>query len=224
MTRPPRLFQPMAFRLGLLACIAFALLAAADAAARTITLDDTQVFHIAHIGPQVPQASWLGRHSSPGIYVNNYMDMTPGRRFLIRYPIESIPPGQRIVSATWTIPVDQDPRVPIRLFVWRLLTPWGLGVNHQYRTQLPKPVPWAEPGAGAPGIDRAITPTATINIEGVGEQVIDVTQDVEMWYTGMAPNHGWVMAIDEANTVLRLYTPLYNGRGKYRLRITYEPE
>ena len=89
---------------------------------------------------------------------------------------------------------------------------------------IPKPVKWAEPGVGAPGIDRAISPTATINLEGIGEQNIDVTQDVEMWYTGIAPNHGWVMAIDEANTFLRLYTPLYNGRGKFRLRITYEPE
>lgn len=210
------LMQPLFATVLLAACL--------TTQARTITIEDTKITHIAHIGPELPQASWIGSNASQGVYTTNVIDMTPGRRLLIQYPLGQIPNGQRIVSAQWIIPVTHAPFDSHRLFVWRLLQPWGLGVNLTQRTQVPKPVPWSSPGADAPGVDRAITPTATIRISGVQEYVIDVTQDVELWYTGVAPNYGWVMALDEGNRLVRLASPLYSTPSVFTLRITYEPE
>lgn len=196
--------------------------------ARTITIEDSKITHMAHIGPEVPQASWIGSNSTTGVYTTNIIEMTPGSRLLIQYPLDQIPQGQRIVSARWIFSVPYAPYDSHRLFLWRVLQPWGLGVNLTQRIQVPKALPWSSPGADAPGIDRAITPTAIIRINGIKEHVIDVTQDVELWYTGVAPNHGWVMALDEGNRYVRRYvriaSPLYNATSVFTLQITYEPE
>lgn len=211
-------------RLILSAITAMLLWACPTLHARTITIEDSKITHIAHVGPEVPQASWIGSTSTTGIYTTSMLEMTPGRRLLIQYPLDQIPAGQRIVSAQWVFPVTYAPFDAQRLFVWRVLQPWGLGVNLAMRIQVPNPIPWSSPGADAPGIDRAITPTATIPINGAQEYVIDVTQDVELWYTGVAPNHGWVMALDEGNRYVRLASPLYTNKSVFTLRITYEPE
>lgn len=192
--------------------------------ARTITIEDSSITHMAHIGPEIPLASWIGSSTAAGVYTTNHIEMTPGRRLLIQYPLEQIPQGQRIVSAQWIFSVTNAPFDAHRLFVWRVLQPWGLGVNHTLRTQVPKALPWSSPGADAPGIDRAITPTATIRVNGIEEYAIDVTQDVELWYTGVAPNYGWVMALDEGNRYLLIASPLYHAQNVFTLRITYEPE
>lgn len=207
-----------------LLALTFSLTYATLTHARTITLDDSQVMQMAHIGPEIPEACWLGAHLVPGMYYSVYIEMTPGRRLLIRYPLEQIPKGQRIVSAQWIFPITYAPYPSQRLFIWRVLQPWGLGVNYTMRTQFPKPLPWSSPGADAPGVDRAITPTAAIRIQSAEEQIIDVTQDVQLWYSGVAPNNGWVMALDEGNQYLRLGNPMYDAKGVYKLRITYEPE
>lgn len=191
---------------------------------RTITIEDTDTTMMAFINPRVPLASWAGREVWTGIFLQDYLDLASGRRFLIRYPLDQIPPGQRIVSAKWFIPLNSYPSPAPRLFVWRILSPWGLGVSYQNRTTYPKPTPWAAPGMGAPGIDRSLEPSNIVQLDTGNELMIDVTQDVELWYTGFAANHGWALSIDEGNQYLRLDSPLNGGARRYRLRITYEPE
>lgn len=215
-----------ASRLGLMLMTIAALWLPASgiAQARTITLDHTDAKYIAFICPEVPQSGLAGAFSTTGVYTANILEMVPGRRMLMRYPLDKIPKGQRIVSAQWILPVSYAPYEGERLFVWRMLQSWGLGVNHTMRTQVPKPLPWSSPGADAPGIDRAITPTATIRVSGIEEIIVDVTQDVELWYTGVAPNNGWVMALDEGNRYVRLASPFYTAGSLFKLRITYEPE
>lgn len=199
-------------------------LASTPLQARTITIDDRQITHMAVISAEVPLSSWVGSRSTLGVFTSNLIEMIPGRRLLLQFPLENIPQGQRIVSAQLTFDVTYAPYDSQRLFIWRMLKPWGLGVNHTMSTQIPKPMPWSSPGADAPGVDRALTPTANFRVPGAGEQVIDVTQDVELWYSGIVANNGWVMALDEGNQYLRLASPLYNAGPVFILRITYEPE
>ena len=104
------------------------------ASARTITIDDTHVTMMAHISPEAPHASWVGRLDSPGTFATSYLEMVPGRRLLIQYPLSKIPPGQRIVSAQWFIPIALAPANTQRLFIWRLLVGWGPGVCDSWRT------------------------------------------------------------------------------------------
>lgn len=198
------------------------MLAVHSATARTVTLDDSHVTHMAHIGPHIPLAGWVGRMATPGSHVAGYVDLTPGMGLLMQYPLDAIPPGQRIVSAQWIIPTYTAANQ--RVYAWRLLQSWGVGVCHRYRTTIPQPLEWSTPGARGPGQDRALANSGLFNITSPDEITLDVTQDVELWYTGMAPNHGWLVAIDEAAALLRVRGPFFNGQNGYRLRITYEPE
>jgi hypothetical protein len=111
-----------------------------------------------------------------------------------------------------------------RLYVWRLLPEWGAGVCHQYRTQRPAKAEWAAPGARGGGTDRATRPTVVLPLTSAGEKVVNVTQDVELWYTGAAPNNGWLLTAEDADALIRLDSPLWNARGRWKLRITYEPQ
>jgi hypothetical protein len=61
-------------------------------------------------------------------------------------------------------------------------------------------------------------------INGAGEQVINLTEDVELWYTGAGTNHGWALTVEDADVLVRLASPIGAGKGQWRLRVTYEPE
>ena len=51
---------------------------------------------------------------------------------------------------------------------------------------------------------------------------MNVTQDVELWYSGAAPNRGWLLTFDSYSILI---SPTHMAeRSKWELRITYEPE
>jgi hypothetical protein len=91
--------------------------------------------------------------------------------------------------------------------------------------QRPKKVEWAQAGARGVSTDRATKPSAVIRSPGNGEKVVNVTEDVELWYTSAAPNHGWMLSLEDQDGYIRAPSPIYTGgRGAWKLRVTYEPE
>jgi hypothetical protein len=57
-----------------------------------------------------------------------------------------------------------------------------------------------------------------------GEVTMNVTQDVELWYSGAAPNHGWILTAEDADLFLRMSSPFWGSPKGWKLRITFEPE
>jgi hypothetical protein len=194
-------------------------------AARTIELSDLDCDRMGVISPQAPRSSWAMTEIGPGEFSSMLLDLRAERAFLVRFPLARIPEGQRIARAEWIVPVDLISTVgEVKLHVRRLLGPWGPGVSHDFRTQRPKPVAWSQPGAKGVSTDRASQPSAMVTVPGPGELTINVTEDVELWYTGVAENQGWIVTVEDPAALVRLSSPLWVGQGKYKLRITYEPE
>ena len=79
--------------------------------------------------------------------------------------------------------------------------------------------------AGRRGVakDRAARPSAVFRSAGVGEKTVNVTEDVELWYSGGAANHGWMLGVEDAEGFVRSAAPVWSGPD-WKLRITYEPE
>jgi hypothetical protein len=181
---------------------------------------------MAAISAEAPHMSWAATiYATPVEFSNHVIDLTPKQAFLIRYPLESIPKGQRITKAEWIIPYMQvSPPGGVRVQVRRLLKDWGAGVSYQNRMTRPQRAEWHTPGARGLGQDRAAEATATATLKGVGEQIFNVTEDVELWYAGAAPNHGWVLSAEDENVFVRLRSPFYGYPKSWRLRITFEPE
>lgn len=210
------------FHILILAVVALAITPAARA--ETVILDATQIDQTAAIADVAPRLSWAMQEYAAGQFGVGAASISPGRSLMIRYSLASIPPGQRITHAEWLIPVGTVSGAEVRFYIWRTLGEWGPGVSHLYRTTFPKPVEWVRPGARGQSSDRATRPTQIVRLEGVGEQVINVTEDLEIWYTKAAVNAGWILTIeDPAAAVAFAATPLA-GAGNWRLRITYEPE
>jgi hypothetical protein len=187
-------------------------------------LTDEDCEQMAVISAEAPRLSWAAYEVTPGEFYTVFIDLFPQRSFLIRYPLERIPKGQKITHAEWVLSVQTfSPAGGQRVSVRRLLAEWGPGVNHRDRMLRPKPVPWAVPGARG-AADRAAKPSALVRVTTAGEQVVNVTEDVELWYSGAAVNHGWVLTTDDEQGYVRLNSPLWTGPGASKLRITYEPE
>jgi hypothetical protein len=197
-----------------------------SASARTIVLTDQDCEQMAAISADAPRMSWAATvYGAPAEFSNHVIDLTPKQAFLIRYPLDSIPRGQRITKAEWIIPYMQvSPAGGVRVQVRRLLKDWGAGVSYQSRMTRPQRGDWHTPGARGLGQDRAAEATATATIKGVGEQIFNVTEDVELWYAGAAPNHGWVLSAEDQEVFVRLRSPFYGYPKSWRLRITFEPE
>jgi hypothetical protein len=53
---------------------------------------------------------------------------------------------------------------------------------------------------------------------------LNVTEDVELWHGGAAPNEGWMLTVEEQGVSLSLLPPSFSTRGSWKLRITYEPQ
>ena len=82
----------------------------------------------------------------------------------------------------------------------------------QPRGTEPLPIVWLEPGA-------------VIRSAASGEKTVNVTEDVELWYSGAAANYGWQLILGERDGQLYLSSPLVaKGRKTWKLQITYEPE
>jgi len=208
--------------------LAFVLLAAVPAAsapARTIVLTDLDTVKIAAIHADFPTSSWAGWDYGDGYFANANLSASRDSAVLIQFPLDRIPKGQRIVNAELTVPtVYAYIGAASQVMIWRLLAPWGVGVSHRYRQVRPEKAAWSVPGGRGSGVDRALAPTRTIKVSpGPYTLRCDVTSDVQLWYRGTAPNHGWIITMEEAIGPAAIVNPL-TSPGTYALRITYEPE
>jgi hypothetical protein len=198
---------------------------ATEAHARTIVLTDDDCEQMAAISADAPRMSWAAVLYGTAQYSNHTIDLTAKQSFLICYPLDRIPAGQRITKAEWIVPYSQvSPAGGVRLKVRRILNEWGAGVSHQYRTIRPQRAEWHTPGARGVGQDRAAEATATATIQGAGVHAFNVTEDVELWYTGAAANHGWILSAEDQDVFVRLPSPFWGAPKGWKLRITFEPE
>jgi len=195
------------------------------AEARTIVLTEEDCTEMAAISPAAPRMSWAGVENAAHEFGTNTIDLYKHSSFLIRYPFDKIPPGQRITRAEWVIPHQlASPAGGARLSVRRILASWGAGVSFEHRMTRPQKLPWSTPGARGVGQDRAAQATAVGLIKGSGEQSFNVTQDVELWYSGAAKNHGWIITLEDSESWVRLASPVWSAPKGWILRITYEPQ
>ena len=121
---------------------------------------------------------------------------------------------------TQAFPVATGSRMQVR----RILKEWGAGVSHQYRMVRPQRLEWHTPAAHSLGQDRAIKATAAATIKGAGEFAFNVTEDVELWYSGAVPNFGWLLTADDAESFFNMQSPFWNSPKGFKLRITFEPQ
>jgi hypothetical protein len=201
------------------------LIAAAPLSARTIVLTDEDCDDMAVISEDTPNLSWAMYESSTSVWSNYVMQFTSKRAVLIRYPLDKIPKGQRITSAEWVVPLTYIAGTP-HWHLRRVLVDWGIGVCHKYRQTYPKKVKWSKPGARGISSDRALKPTAKAKLTEVKDVAFNVTEDVELWYAGGAANNGWILS-EENDGITQISGPLspwVSGKGKWKLRITYEPK
>src|SRR5207247_1208202 len=63
--------------------------------AKTIILTDEDCERMAAISADAPRMSWAGYEASAGVFTSIYIDLYSQRGFLIRYPLDKIPKGQR---------------------------------------------------------------------------------------------------------------------------------
>ncbi|HZZ82520.1 MAG TPA: hypothetical protein VFE62_28735 [Gemmataceae bacterium] len=195
--------------------------------ARTISLTAEDADEMACIASFAPRLSWVmapanvqAQNTQPTLYWYNSMSL------LMRFPIKDlVPEKQRITKAELMIAptyVAGTPQVHVR----RLLAEWGPGVCHDYRMTFPKKVEWSQPGAKG-NADRNNKATAVFKFAKVGEQSADVTEDIELWYTGGAPNRGWLLTLEPEGHVgyfYSPYTPQTAGAKSWKLQITFEPQ
>jgi hypothetical protein len=205
------------------------LLAVGVADARTITLTGLDCDAMAITSAKAPRASWAGMLSATGVLnpesqVQFYNDMA----ILMRFPIDkAIPKDQRITKAELTLEPNYLAGSLTEIHVRRLVAEWGTGVCHQYRLTHPKKIEWAQPGGRGANTDRTNKDTAVFKIPKVGIYTVDVTEDVELWYTGAVANRGWILTMEQ-NTgpvyILSPYGPHHGGGKSWKLTITYEPK
>lgn len=199
-------------------------MAALRAVAHTIIFDAAEADRMAAISDVAPRMSWAAYEGWTAIYSTSYIDVIPGRSFLIRLALSKVPPGQRITYAELILPVPYFTGTDPRFYLWRILADWGTGVSHLYRRTSPAKQEWAVPGARGLSSDRATRPSAVVRLLAAGEQVINVTEDIELWYTGAAPNHGWLFTVEDPELLVRFGSPAWDALAAWKLRITYEPE
>lgn len=190
--------------------------------AKTLTLTDEDSDRMAQIAEQAPRSSWLGSELSTGVHYSATIDLGPGRAFLIRFPIDDIPKDQKITKAelTFSTSIANNQSVQIR----RVIAPWGAGVSWQSRMARPKKEDWATPGGKSGGKDRVTKPTAIAKFKEAGEVTVNLTEDVELWYSGAASNEGWMFTVDDPQGFVRMTSPTWTATGTWKLRITYEPK
>ena len=91
----------------------------------------------------------------------------------------------------------------------------------------PKKTEWAQLGGRGGGTDRANKDTAVFKITKVGDFTVDVTEDIDLWYTGGAPNRGWILTMEQVSGPVYMSSP-YSGYAatgkKWKLQITFEPK
>ncbi len=214
-------------RIGFLALAVLVLLPGGRLAARTIVLTAEDCDQMAIIAEEAPRLSWAAYEPGPGIYSTFMFTLRGKRALLIRYPLDKIPKGQAVTNAELVVPINYFAGAP-RLQVRRLLADWGFGVCHEYRTVRPKKLKWTKPGARGVLSDVALKPTATFQVTEPKPRTVNVTGDVELWYSGQAANRGWIISDDSDGSYTQMASPLSpwspDGKTGWKLRITYEPK
>ncbi len=214
----------MFYKIRMVSIAAGALLLAASLDARTVLLGLADVDRMAVIDASAPRLSWAGQRDRNATIRNRDIHLEEGRSMLLRFAVDGLPSGQRIVHAELVIPVTGSRRSDPRFYVWRILPDWGAGVCHEYRWfRGGEGEQWVRQGARGIASDRAALPTAVISVVNPGRAVINVTEDVELWYRGDAVNNGWLVTVEDPETQVHLESPLWNPTGEWILRVTYEP-
>jgi len=176
---------------------------------------------------EAPLASHVTHESgaNTGVFGSSVVVLNSSRSVMVRYDISAIPRGMRITNAELEIPVTYFTPADARFFVYRVLQDWGQGTSYKYRLRTPEQkIEWASPGARGGSSDRATGATASYRVKKAGKIILNVTSDVEMWYTKTAQNFGWLFAIEELGSTVMFTSPTYHGSEPWRLRVTYEPE
>lgn len=204
--------------------LCFLLLLPCIAQGKTIVLTDADCERMAFIQAGAPRWSWGGYDITTNVQSTGQFYMYADRAFLICFPLDSIPKGQKILKAELTFTSMLQTPGEQKLHLRRILANWGAGVCWQYAAIRPKKAEWKQPGGRGAGTDRAAKASAVIRTSEGGEKVVNVTEDVELWYTGAAANHGWTLAVEDPDVYVLLTSPVWGGRGTWKLRITYEPE
>lgn len=198
--------------------------------ARTITITAEDCNQMACISANLPRLSWAMIQHAPGV-VNTQPQIHFGGKqaLLMRFPItDIIPKGQRITKAEFTIAPTYMGGASASVHVRRLVAEWGTGVCHEYRMTHPQKVEWAQPGGRGAATDRANKDSAVFKITKAGEYTVDVTEDLELWYTGGTVNRGWILTLERDGEIIYLQSPYtvgYLGGGKsWKVQITFEPQ
>lgn len=200
------------------------LLATAPLFSGTVTYDGSHPRRMAVIDQQASRLSWAtsGRLVAP--YNTTGLFLVPGRGFLFHFDLAALPPGQRIVRAELILPVaalgGHDPR----FFLWRMIAEWGIGVCWDERLQHPASQAWAVPGGRGPGLDRALNPTAVVRETQARPVIVNVTEDVALWYAQASPNQGWMLTVEDPGIWYAFRAPFWDAAAAWTLQITYEPE
>jgi hypothetical protein len=204
--------------------VALLLALPAVAPAKTIIVTDADCERMAFIQASAPRWSWGGYDVSSNSHSTAQFYMYKDRAFLICFPLDKIPKGQRILKAELSFTTLLQNSGEQKLYLRRILTPWGAGVCWKYAAVRPKKVEWNQPGGLGADTDRVAKASAVVRTTEGGEKTANVTEDVELWYTGTAANHGWMLTMDDPDVYVSLPSPVWTGRGNWKLRITYEPE
>src|SRR5439155_8596842 len=77
------------------------------------------------------------------------------RAFLISFPLDKIPKGQKILKAELSFTSLAQTPGEQKLHLRRILAPWGAGVCWQYSAIRPLKTEWKQPGGRGAGTDRA---------------------------------------------------------------------
>jgi hypothetical protein len=205
--------------LGTVAAAVATLLLLPQAFSRTVVLKPEALDAFAALSESHPINGWACFHYDGVHYISSVPGVNPTTSLLLRYSLDQIPKGMRITHAEFTIAHNVSSS---RVHVWRLLGEWGLGVCHQFRMTHPAKLEWSLPGARGKSTDRATHPTASGKFVDGQLLTVNVTPDVELWYTGASPNRGWLLTFESGAL---LHSPTHDGhRFKWQVRVTYEPE
>jgi hypothetical protein len=210
-----------------LAILGLLLVSAVPLQARTITLTGEDCDRMAVISARAPRVSWAAQSYGPGVfYTYPQVQLFPEMAVLIRFPLDKVPKGQRITKAELSVTseyVAGTPNVSVR----RILADWGPGVCHLYYRTIPKKLKWTEPGGRGAGTDRAAKDSGVFRMDKAADYTTDVTEDVELWYTGATANRGWILLIDNNSGPTYLSTPcpsIHASGNRWKLQITFEPQ
>ena len=200
-------------------CVVLLAFGAPPLVARTIIIKADALDAFATLSETNVRNGWATYNYDNTRYINSATGGAPTTSYLLRYSLDQIPKGMRITRAEWTIAHNV---ASTKVNVWRVLADWGIGACFQYRTTYPKKQEWSVAGARGKSTDRATNPTASGQFVNGQFLTVNVTQDVEMWYSGAAPNRGWLITFDGSAL---LHSPTHGGhRHKWQLTVTYEPE